>query len=187
MGVSSSSSFLPTPATLRPLEAAISLRVVLSLQALYSFTLLSEKTSIIQLLSSVVGLTGIFGAFGLAYRGFRALTAVQRAARTCSDCAAGRGRQLRSRSRRRGGSSKLLAMPAVVGADSTPAAALTLNPLQAAAAAVSGQELKTVLPPAANPWRHHQDDDGTVYYVNLQTGESVWTLPPGEMPADSGT
>lgn len=55
------------PATLQPAAAEVVVTVSLPLQPLYSATVLSQKTSLVELLSSVLALSGIFGIFARVF------------------------------------------------------------------------------------------------------------------------
>ena len=51
-----------------PASASVEARVLLSLQPYYSRTTLTEKTTLLQLFASIVGLAGIFSVFGILFQ-----------------------------------------------------------------------------------------------------------------------
>jgi len=61
---SSNSSFT----NIAPASAAVEARIGLSLQPYYSRTTLTEKTTLLQLFASIVGLAGIFSVFGILFQ-----------------------------------------------------------------------------------------------------------------------
>ena len=165
VSVASSSTFITTPTAVKPAEASVSLHVSLPIQPFYSSTFITEKTSVIQLLSSIVGLTGIFSAFGLAFQVVYAAT------------------QVRYQCCRR---QRLTKRPPPVPPQqpaSTAELILTSNPLQHHAALAAAHEAAPTAPlehpAAAATWYQQHDEDGNTYYANPLTGESVWELPEG--------
>ncbi len=64
---SAASTMEDAQSTIKPLESSIDVRVLLPIQPFYHSTIISEKVSVLQLLSSIVGLTGIFAGFGIAF------------------------------------------------------------------------------------------------------------------------
>ncbi len=81
--------------SIKPAEESVVVRIVLPLQPFYSSTVLSEKVSTVQLVTSIFGLTGVFALFGV---GFKATLAAHDS--VCKRC---RARQLvpRALSRKR--------------------------------------------------------------------------------------
>ncbi len=186
VAVSSSSTFTATPAALKPAEASVALHISLPIQPFYSSTTLSEKLSVLQLLSSIVGLTGIFSAFGLAFRA-TVLAKHQRKRGSCCGCCSA----CLYVPHRRSKLTQLGAAPrAGIGAVQMSAGSAatelvtTANPLMQRAASMRAVVSPTPAAPpeaaaAASTWLVQHDEDGDPYYVNPLTSESVWELPPG--------
>lgn len=73
-GSSSSWSSVPAAsvtsgATVLPLAASLRLQMLLPLQDYYENIVMSEKTSVLQLLTSIVGLSGLLAVFGAGFQG----------------------------------------------------------------------------------------------------------------------
>ena len=64
---SSETGSAPRTLSLVPNSAAVSISVVFELQPIYALTMLSEKTSLVQLIANLIGLSGIFSIFGTLY------------------------------------------------------------------------------------------------------------------------
>jgi hypothetical protein len=169
-------------AQLKPASSSVSIKVTLPLQPFYSNTVLSERTSELQLLASITGLFGIFAVFKLLYGLLQSLQEwwAPRGAgggKGGGRCwAARRGREQLTGPRRKAGgaagSAEVEGSAQAVEGGNNP---LLLSSRAALPGAVGG----CAPAPALARWQRHQDAEGDVWFSCLSTGEVVWELPPG--------
>jgi hypothetical protein len=77
VSLSSASQFSETGALSRPLTASVDIEIKFPLTGYYSTSTLSQKTTTLQLISSIVGLAGLFSVFGIALFVIESLSTVR--------------------------------------------------------------------------------------------------------------
>jgi hypothetical protein len=160
-----------------PSSSYISLVVHLPLQPYFSRTTLSEKTSLLDLFASIVGLDGLFSVFGMFFQ-----LAEKRANPSLSSSASltkietateRQGQRVASSTPHR----KSISISQIPDAQSEEQLIESKNPIfnsDASARKTDDQILKSN---TTNQWIEC-NQDGVVYYVS-PTGQSYWELPEG--------
>ena len=185
---------VPMNDLLTPNTAAVDVVINFVLQSTYSTTTLSQKVSLAELLSSIVGLAGVMGAFRFLFQ------FADGSKRTAREYAGSGKRGCCSRTHVEG----LTAGPVVNGADDGDAIISELNPLRrnninasVATVANAGYQRKanTVVveefdvsrtidnPVTSIVWFTKQEDNDI--WFESSAGELAWELPVGAILADS--
>lgn len=189
-------SITPGQLTLLPLSSGVTVTVNLALQPYFSSTTLSQLTSVVQLISSIVGFQGIvftfvslvFGVLSTSRKHSKAKSERVLLASSLGSTSSTTGDKIDPSKTGKGWglpwgfggskrSSKLVASKdtATSGID---AAVKADNPL------VVDNPLKEALP-ANVTWTTHTDGQDTWY--TSSSGESVWTLPKGAVSSQGST
>ena len=175
----------PGAAAVIPRTANVTLALFFPLQTIFAHTVLSQRQSVTELLSSIVGLAGVFGLFATllgAYDGAAAALTARRgeggkaAALTRAPTAKGAADAAVNVTQ-----VNLLRAGALPGA---PAAVVASAPAPAPVRATTPARPRAPTPPAPPGWEARFSNSAQdFYYVCIATGETTWDTPAGAAAA----